>query len=136
MAFIYELPNWLFFLFCVGTTVLFAQVGLLLSRPWVRHHADTYADQNYLVSYFLGTSGVIYGIVLELVAAGVWSNFQSLSAQVDQEAAITEALYEDVSTYPLPERLVFQAELRHYVKAVIDQDWPKHRAGLTPQASS
>lgn len=136
MNWIYDLPNWLFFLFCVGATVTFAVVGLLLSRPWVRRHADDYASQNDLVSYFLSASGVIYGIALGLVAAGTWNDFSTLSAQVDEEAAIVGALYQDISTYPTPERQLFQGELRRYVQTVIQQDWPKHRAGIMPQTST
>jgi Protein of unknown function (DUF4239) len=136
MDWIYDLPNWLFFLLCIGATVGFAIGGLLLTRPWVKRHADTYSDQNDLVSYFLGASGVIYGIALGLVAAGTWTNFSTLSAQVDEEAAVTSALYQDMSSYPLPERQVFQRDLRSYVQAIIQQDWPLHRKGIVPQAST
>lgn len=136
MDWIYDVPNWLFFLVCVGITLAFALLGLLLSRSWVERHAQTHTEQNELVSYFLGASGVIYGIALGLVAAGVWANFQALSAQVDEEAAITGALYQDMSTYPLPERHVFQRDLRVYVQTIINRDWPLHRQGRVPQASS
>ncbi len=135
MDWIYDLPNWLFALLCVGVTLLFSLVGLLLSRPWIRRHADKYADQNDLVSYFLGASGVIYGIALGLVAAGVWSDFQDLSTQVDEEAAIAAALYQDMSTYPPAQRQLFQNELRHYVQTVINGDWPAQRRGEVPTAS-
>ena len=102
----------------------------------MERHAQTHTEQNELVSYYLGAAGVIYGIALGLVAAGVGANFQALSAQVDEEAAITGALYRDMSAYPLPERQVFQHDLRVYVKTVIEQDWPRHRQGPVPQASS
>ena len=136
MDWIYDLPNWLFFLLCIGATAGFAVGGLLLTRRWVKRHADNYSDQNDLVSYFLGASGVIYGIALGLVAAGTWTDFSTLSAQVDEEAAVTSALYQDMSSYPLPERRVFQRDLRAYVQVVIQQDWPKHRRGIVPQAST
>ncbi|SFF29794.1 bestrophin-like domain [Spirosoma endophyticum] len=136
MEWVYTLPNGLFFLLCTGTTIVFAALGLLASRPWVRRHADEHAAQNDLVSYFLGASGVVYGIALGLVAAGVWTNFQTLSGQVDQEAAITAAIYQDVSAYPMPHRLALQSQLRQYVQVVIDQDWPQHRAGKMPAAST
>lgn len=93
MDWIYYVPNWLFFLVCCGATLVFSLAGLLALRPWVRAHVSDSAEHNDLVSYFLGVSGVIYGILLGLVAAGVWSNSQSVSAQVDNEATITAALY-------------------------------------------
>lgn len=136
MDWIYELPNWLFFLFCTGISMSFATVGLLATRAWVRRHADQHDQQNDLVSYFLGASGVIYGIALGLVAAGVWTNFQTLSGEVDAEAGITAALYQDVSSYPMPHRQRLQQQLRAYVQAVIDQDWPQLRQGNMPQAST
>lgn len=135
MDWIYQLPNWLFFLFCIGSTIAFAITGLKLIQPWVKSHADKYPDQNDLVSYYLGASGVIYGIALGLVAAGVWANFQGLSAQVDEEAAIVGTLYQDMSTYPQPQRQQFQQALRTYTQTVIRQDWPDHQQGIVPHAS-
>lgn len=102
---------------------------MLATRKWVRQHADQYEQQNDLVSYFLGASGVIYGIALGLVAAGVWTNFQTLSGEADDEVGITAALYQDVSAYPMAQRQVLQQHLRHYVQAVIDQDWPQLHQG-------
>lgn len=115
---------------------MFSLAGLLLLRPWVRSHVQDSAEHNDLVSYFLGVSGVIYGILLGLVAAGVWSNFQSLSNQVDTEATITAALYQDMASYPDAARQQYQRELKTYVRSVIQQDWPAHHRGVVPQASS
>lgn len=136
MNWIYDLPNWLFFLLATGITIAIAVLGMLATRKWVRQHADQHEQQNDLVSYFLGASGVIYGIALGLVAAGVWTNFQTLSGEADDEAGITAAIYQDVSAYPMPQRQLLQQHLRNYVKAVIDQDWPQLRQGHTPKAST
>lgn len=136
MDWIYAVPNWLLFAFCCGATLVFSLAGLVLLRPWVRAHVQDSAEHNDLVSYFLGVSGVIYGILLGLVAAGVWSNSQTLSGQVDTEATITAALYQDMATYPPAARHLYERELRTYVKAVIHQDWPEHHQGLIPQESS
>ncbi|WP_461100159.1 bestrophin-like domain [Spirosoma luteolum] len=136
MDWIYTLSNSLLFALCCGISLLFSVVGLVLMRPWVMARVTNQADHNDLVSYFLGASGVIYGILLGLVAAGVWSNFQELSGQVDEEATITAALYQDMATYPEPYRRAYQQELKAYVRAVIEQDWPAHHRGRVPQASS
>lgn len=76
MDWIYAVPNWFLFVCCCSATLLFSLAGMLLLRPWVRAHVTDSAEHNDLVSYFLGVSGVIYGILLGLVAAGVWSNSQ------------------------------------------------------------
>ncbi|MDO7884811.1 bestrophin-like domain [Hymenobacter cheonanensis] len=136
MDWIYYVPNWLFCALCCAATLLFSLAGLFLLRPWVRKHVGDTAEHNDLVSYFLGVSGVIYGILLGLVAAGVWSNFQTLSGQVDNEATITAAIYNDMATYPPAARQRYQQELKAYVKSVIDQDWPAHHRGQVPQQSS
>jgi hypothetical protein len=133
---IYSVPNWLLFVACCGTTLSFSLVGLLLLRPWVRKHVRDSAEHNDLVSYYLGVSGVIYGILLGLVAAGVWSNSQTLAGQVDTEATITAALYQDMATYPPAARRRYEQELKNYVRSVIEQDWPLHHQGKVPQASS
>ena len=136
MDWIYYVPNWLFWAICCGATLVFSLVGLFLLRPWVRAHVSDTAEHNDLVSYFLGVSGVIYGILLGLVAAGVWSNFQTLAGQVDTEATITAAIYNDLATYPPAARQLYQRELKAYVQSVIHQDWPAHHRGQVPQASS
>lgn len=136
MNWIYYLPNWLFFIVCCAMTWTVSTVGLIGLRPWIRRIGTPTAEHNDLVSYFLGSSGVIYGILLGLVAAGAWSNFQTLSGQVDEEATITAALYQDMATYPPAYRKPYQAELRAYVESVIRQDWPAHHAGEVPQESS
>jgi hypothetical protein len=129
-------PNWVLFAACCCLTLVFSLAGLLLLRPWVRAHVHNSAEHNDLVSYFLGVSGVIYGILLGLVAAGVWSNSQTLSGQVDTEATITAALYQDMATYPPAARHLYEQELKNYVRSVIHQDWPEHHAGKVPQESS
>lgn len=136
MEWIYQLPDWLFFLFCTGSSIAFAALGLLATRKWVRRHADQHEQQNDLVSYFLGGSGVVYGIALGLVAAGVWSNYQTLSGEVDDEASIIAAIYQDVSAYPMPQRQQLQQLLRNYVETVIKQDWPQLQQGNVPGAST
>jgi hypothetical protein len=133
---IYDLPNWLFSVFCCATTLIFSLLGLVVLRPWIRRIVTAPAEHNDLVSYFLGSSGVVYGILLGLVAAGAWSNFQALSNQVDEEATITAALYQDMATYPVAYRRAYQRELRAYVESVIRQDWPEHHQGKVPQESS
>jgi hypothetical protein len=91
------------------------------------------AEHNDLISCFPGVSGVIYGILLRLVAAGVWSNFQTLLGQVDNEATITAAIYNDMATYPPAARQLYQQELKDYVRSVIQQDWLAYHRGQVPQ---
>ncbi|HET9506084.1 MAG TPA: hypothetical protein VFO93_21265 [Hymenobacter sp.] len=136
MDWIYAVPNWVLFVACCSATLIFSLAGMVLLRPWVRAHVQDSAEHNDLVSYFLGVSGVIYGILLGLVAAGVWSNSQALSGQVDNEATITAALYQDMATYPPAARRLYQQELKAYVRAVINVDWPEHHQGIVPQESS
>jgi hypothetical protein len=104
---IYYVPNWLFCVICSVATLLFSLAGLFLLRPWVRKHVGDTAEHNDLISCFPGVSGVIYGILLRLVAAGVWSNFQTLSGQVDNEATITAPIYNDMATYPPAARQLY-----------------------------
>jgi hypothetical protein len=62
--------------------------------------------------------------------------FQTLSGQLDNEATITAAIYNDLATYPPAAGLLYQQELKAYVKSVIEQNWPAHHRSQVPQESS
>ena len=129
MEWFVNLPDWLvgilFVLFCVAIGV----GGLLATRRWIgRLHASI--SHNEAVSYYLSTVAIFYGIMLGLIAIGVWEGYDGARSAVGMEAGALAALYRDVSGYPEPERSALQADLREYTRYEIDVAWQAYRKGI------
>jgi hypothetical protein len=126
---LFDWPDWLFGTLVVAVALLIGVGGVLLTRKWVaRLHAV--ALHNEVVSYYLSTVAIFYGIMLGLIAVGVWEGFNSARTAVGVEAGAVAALYRDVTGYPEPQRTALQADLREYTRYEIDVAWALHRQGI------
>jgi len=124
-----NLPDWLYGILAVVFSVLVGVGGLMITRKWIaRLHVAT--SYNEIVSYYLSTVAIFYGIMLGLIAVSVWEGYNSAENSVALEAGSLAALYRDVSGYPEPDRNVLQAALREYARYEIQVAWPQHRKGI------
>lgn len=130
MFWIYDLPTWVFGLLTVLCFTLPACLGLVITRRWIREHLRVTDDTNESVNGYFAGVGVLYGLLLGLVAVATWQNFDAASALVSDEAASFAALYRDVSSYPSPIREQLQQDLRLYIEHVIETDWPAQQRGV------
>lgn len=96
-----------------------------VSKWWQGH------DNNDQISFYLSAIGVFYGIMLGLLAAGVWQNYEEAEADVVLESSAIGALYRDVSAFPEPKRTVLQKKLALYIDNIIHVSWPLHLKGIT-----
>jgi hypothetical protein len=131
-SWIFNYPTW-----AMGMLFAFGSMGLSLGfmfavRPlfhkWIHHNDKT----NEMVSLNIASFSVFYGILLGLVAVGVYANYASTSDIVDHEASSLAALYSDTSALPEPHRAKLLADLRDYAKETIEKDWPAQAKGLIP----
>ena len=133
MYWVYDLPNWLFGVLTIAATVAIGLGGLYATRKWVQSvHGDRHSH-NEVVGFYLGAVCVFYGITLGLLAVATWQTYTDVETTVGEEAAAVGALYRDVSNFPDPNRTELQADLRQYVRQVIDVAWPQQRRGIVPQ---
>ena len=129
---VYDLPNWLFGLLCIGTFMALGLAGLPLTRLFAKRvHAEDHSH-NDIVGYYLAAVTVFYGITLGLVAVGTWNNYSMVQDRVDREAQIISSLYHDISAYPPPLNAQLRQDLRSYVREVVDRSWPLQRKGIMP----
>ncbi len=133
---IYDLPPWLFGIVCIGAFIGFGLLGTHLTRAFVRRVHQEDHSHNDIVGYYLSAVTVFYGITLGLVAIGTWTNYSAIQDKVDHEAQIVASLYRDVNVYPEPARSALTADLRNYVREVIDNSWPQMRRGVVPTGSA
>jgi hypothetical protein len=97
---------------------------------------DTQPDWNEVMGYVLSCHGVLYGILLGMIAVGTYQNYSDVEQTVEQEASALGALYRDASSYPEPIRGELQALLREYTRYVIEEAWPAQRRGIIPEGGT
>lgn len=75
-------------------------LGIFALRPVVKHLVQQQPGLNETVGDFLQYFGVIYGLLLGLLAVATYQNLSDVEKTVGNEAAALGALYRDVSAYP------------------------------------
>ena len=106
---IYDLPAlWVIVLF-EAVFVGVCWLGTVFLRPPVRSWLREEPRLNDMLAAFLQYFGVIYGLLLGLLAVATYQNRLDVEKSNANEASSLSALYRNVSAYPEPSRteLVF-----------------------------
>ncbi|MET9953291.1 DUF4239 domain-containing protein [Streptomyces sp. NPDC006339] len=111
----------------VGGTVALAVTGSLLLRR--RHPSLAEGEHNDMVGVTLGMFGAIYGIILAFVIVTLWTQLENTQTIVATEATDMALIARDAAAFPPPVRARLDAALSDYVHAVVEDQWPKMRAG-------
>jgi hypothetical protein len=129
---IYDLPTWLAMPLFGAAFVGIFWLGAIILGPIVKPWLHRQSDFNATLGNYLGYFGVIYGLLLGLLAIGTYENFTNAEKAVANEAAALLALYRNTASYPEPYRTDFKMLIRDYARTTIDEAWPKQRRGLIP----
>lgn len=130
---LYEIPTfWLGALF-VGVFLAFSLGGLWLTRPWMRRQGDSHND---LANYYIAAVGVFYALLIGLISVATWENYTDVESTISSEAVAIADLYSDVEGYPPELQAEVKRRLRHYVRHVIEEEWPVQRRGVEPTGHS
>jgi hypothetical protein len=115
------------------TSVVVCWIGILISHryvtAWVHQEPGLNPTLGDLLQYF----GVIYGLLLGLLAVGTYQNHAEAEKAVSSEASALAGLYRDVSGYPEPYRTELRALVREYTRSTIEDAWPLQREGALPE---
>jgi hypothetical protein len=133
---VYDLPNWLFYLITISFFMAFALLGAFIVRGKFETSLGLNAETNNIIGIFLGLSGVFYGITLGLIAVGTFENFNSTEDIVLGESSSLTALYRDVTILELPEKEILKGTLKKYAEYVVNEAWPLQRKGLVPKGGT
>jgi uncharacterized protein YneF (UPF0154 family) len=129
---IYDLPAlWVIVLF----EVVFLGVcwlGTLFLRPLVRSWLREEPRLNDMLAAFLQYFGVIYGLLLGLLAVPTYQNRLDVEKSNANEASSLSALYRNVSAYPEPSRTELQNLLKEHTRYLIEDAWAQQRKGIVP----
>ena len=99
-------------------------VGSVAVRPIVRQLARSGRGDNEIVGAVLAAFGVLYGLLLSLIAVAAYENLNLVESQAANEASAILALHRDVGEYPSPLKERLQAQLRDYCQMITDEEWP------------
>jgi len=111
----------------IGLTLIAALALLGLGRFLARRFPH---PGNEVLFCFLGATGVIYALVLGLLAVATWDALKSVEDACTREALEAEKLYWDLAGYAQPERDHLRGMIREYVREVIEVEWPRQKRGL------
>lgn len=120
------------------TAILFVGtywIGCILFRPVLRIFVRSKGGENAIVGNVLSAFGVLYGLLLSLIAVAAYQNLSQVASEVGAEASALLALYRDVSEYPSPLNEEARPLLRDYCRYIVDEEWPIQRKGLVPFGS-
>ena len=136
MYWIYDIPTWALGVLVVLSFLLPALLGLVASRKWLFRTFRLSDDTNESVNGIFAGVGVLFGLLLGLVAVATWQNFDSANTLASKEASSIAALYRDVCAFPEPERDRLQDHLEKYLHFVIEVAWPAHQRGEVPNGGT
>ena len=121
MQWLYDIPDWLFALLVVGVAIALSAGGFFAARRWLQSRAS---PANDVAGSVLATVGIVYGIVLALIAASAWNNYTDAAGATAREAGALADMFRQFDGYPEPARQRLRAQVRGYVDAVLSDEWP------------
>ena len=132
---IYDLPA-LAVLVLLGTVFVgTCWLGIIFVCPRIKHRLHTDSGLNEILGDFLQYFGVIYGLLLGLLAVSTYQNHEDAEKAVTNEASALAALYRDVGVYPEPYGSELKGMLKDYTRRVINDAWPLQRQGIVPSGN-
>lgn len=106
----------------IGLFVAVSAAGYVATRGLIHRRPQ---PANDLVGHVYAGIGVIYAVLLAMIAVGTWETFTETRHQADREASACLQLYRALGSYPSPFREARRAEIERYVARVIDTEWPR-----------
>jgi hypothetical protein len=103
---------------CIG----FSLAGLVVVRGNVElRQLEAHQD---VAGFILAVVGVVYAVLLAFVVVIVWQQFDAARAEVDREATIVLALYQDAAALDGlgPDA---RPQIRRYAELVVEDEWPQ-----------
>jgi hypothetical protein len=131
-SWVFDYPTWLMVLVFGFVATALGLGGMFAVRPYFHRWIHQQDRTNEMVSLSMASFSVIYGILLGLVAVGVYANYAGMADNVTREATTLAGLYSDTSGFSEPHRTTLRNDLRAYAKETIEHDWPAQAGGVVP----
>jgi hypothetical protein len=133
---LYDLSIWVLYIIVFVTFSSFSVFGYLITKkPLTKYFHSRDIEINDVISHFTGIIGIFFGILIGLVAVGVWENYNSSQEKADAESGNALALYRDCSGLPFQVSKVIKDDIKIYLNNVIKKEWPQSKKGNIPLAA-
>jgi hypothetical protein len=136
MYWIYDISTELLCVVVVSLFVFLSCFGLLCTRDFFYNRFNISADSNDVINGYISGMGMLYGLLLGLVAVATWENYDNVDSIVGKESTSISQLYRYVSTLQNPTKIELQDNLKEYLIYVIDVAWPAHKHGEVPSGGT
>ena len=133
---IYDLSLWQVYSIIFIAFSSFSVFGYILAnKPLTRYFHSKNIEVNDVISHFTGIVGIFFGILIGLVAVGLWENYNGCQEKVDAESGYAMSLYRDCSGLPFQVSREIKNDIKNYLKNVIKKEWPQSKKGNIPLAA-
>lgn len=132
---IYDIPSIELALGMKAVFLLISLTALVATRGIITKHFHRSFEADQAVSAIFGAVGMLYGLLLGLVAFAAWQNYDKLNDLVDEEASSIIHLYRCVNVLRDPSQKAIQEGIKTYTKDIIEVAWPAHKHGKSSPTS-
>ncbi len=129
MYWIYDIPSLELGLGIKAIFLFVSLTALIATRGIINKHFHKSHETDQAVSAIFGAVGMLYGLLLGLVAVATWQNYDKLNDLVDEEASSLIQLYRCVNVLKDPSHAAILAGIKIYTKDIIEVSWPAHQHG-------
>jgi len=130
-----HVPTWLLLIVVVA-----AIVGLVLLIVWLVRRLVPPVREGFdaeVSSQMLGVVAALFGLLLAFIVVISYQNFGDTQSSVSSEAGALAAVVRDSGAFPQSDRDRVRVAVGSYVRAVVDDEWPRMREGNdSPRAAA
>ena len=126
---LYGLPNWKLGTCFIGFFVITGLTGLVIFRKLVYLKMRLSSETNEGVNFFAQTVGVLYGLLMGMVAVSCWSSFEDLDNLISEEVSLIGSFYRITSGLESPYRPAIQEKTLAYLHDIFTLEWPRYAEG-------
>jgi len=120
---ILKIDNW--YIICFGaiigvviiTNIVFSIVRKFINFEILKKHHE-------LAGFIVSVLGVLYSVILGFTIVNSQQNLKNIVLQVDEEAYLSESLFQSAKIFPEKERAEIQDRVMAYIKSIIEEEWP------------
>jgi Protein of unknown function (DUF4239) len=127
---LYELPNWQLAGCFIGFFLFFGLSGLLIFRRFIYSNMRLSSETNEGVNFFAQTVGVLYGLLMGLVAVSCWDSFDKLDDLISDEVSSIGSFYRMSYGLESEYRPEIQKKTLEYLEEILTVDWPRYAEGV------
>jgi hypothetical protein len=125
--FLSALPLWQSGLLVVVVPTLLAMIGPAMVRR--SYGLEKLVTNNEVAGFKFAVLGVIYAVLQGFAVLVVWEQFAAGGDAVTREAGAAAILYRLADEMPEPARGTIRADVTHYLRSAIAEDWPAMSRG-------